>query len=85
MQKITASILVSTWLFLKRTLRSWMMNSVISGRSMLCASISPLAEEAFDVGVRTEIRSGDLTAGAIWEARSVPEAEFPTMITFYGN
>lgn len=80
MQKIMASIEGSVWPFANVMVRSWGLKRVISGRETVVAE----EEEGKNCvgGEREDMSSGGSQWGAIWAARSVPDAELPMMRTF---
>jgi hypothetical protein len=76
-----ASMSFSMWEFVNRMLRSEALKLAISGREI----VGKGEEGGRDWlgGEREEMRSGGAQCGAIWAARSMPEAELPIMRTFW--
>jgi len=78
-----ASMSFSMWEFAKRMVWSGALKLEISGREV----VGKGEEGGRDWlgGEREEMRRGGAQTGPIWAARSVPEAELPTMRTFWGR
>ena len=85
MQKTILSMPLSTWPLEKTMVPIGALKCAISGKKVVSTSVLlllMLGPGGEDGGEREEMRRGGLQMGAMCDARSVPDAELPTMRTF---